>query len=945
MNQYSKYLKGSEWRKWDLHIHTPLSIIQDYGGNNPAIWEKYITALENIDVNTKVIGINDYYFVDGYEKVMEFKKKGRLKNLEKIFPVIEYRIDTFASATENKFSKINLHVIFDVNENKLQDDISKIKSEFIGNIHLSRSHKTEILSIENLKAKSSDGKLKTGFSEIIPNTEEILNLAKSKQWKDKTLLVLGYAEWNDLDKSTQLKKSKTELYEATDAFFTASKTDDVTKKEEVLGFIAKDKPFKPLIHSLDIHNFSLLDPKNYNCFTWIKADPTFNGLKQIIFEPRERIYIQNEQPEEKNSYSIIDAVRFIDNRSEKEFGDDWIYLNSNLNAIIGGKSSGKSLLLYHIAKSIDPDWIKAANESKQKQQIQGYPFEADSKWDFEVKWKDGVISRLKDRSKPHKPITYVPQLYLNWIAEEGKDVLNSLVDNMLIESYEDYKLIRERKKNSINELNLNIIKEIEEFYKIKGKIQEKEKELRSLSEEKSVRKSIELIDEKIKALNKASKFTDSEMKKYDKLNDSKTSSEAAIIKKEEFIEILKIAKNQILNFSEDLSEQLSDSVLNQIEDESILLTAENKKVILSLLKSISSKAKGAMMEELESQFSKYSSASDELSELKKSLLKTIASLKPLEKKVGSEKAFDKLQKDRLQEDKKLKKIIQTKDDIGKLKEKLKIERITSLYKKLFNLYSEIVKENERYKRIKDADRLELQCNIAFNQDKFEKNFLSRINKKKSLEYLFGKKIQENEYTFDSSKHINIFEDVLKNLIEGKVILNSGFDEKGAVMSLLSDYFSTDYILIQDGDDLLKMSPGKRGIILFQLFLHLSKSTDPILLDQPEDNLDNRTVYNELNEFIKTKKIQRQIIMVSHNPNLVVSTDAENIIVANQAGQNKSGSNRQYKFEYVNGSIEHSFINSSNTGILFQSGIRQHVCEILEGGEEAFAKRESKYSVL
>lgn len=93
-----------------------------------------------------------------------------------------------------------------------------------------------------------------------------------------------------------------------------------------------------------------------------------------------------------------------------------------------------------------------------------------------------------------------------------------------------------------------------------------------------------------------------------------------------------------------------------------------------------------------------------------------------------------------------------------------------------------------------------------------------------------------------------------------------------------------------------------------------------------------------------KKSTRQIIIVSHNPNLVVSTDSENIIVANQDGQNKSGKNNEYQFEYVNGAIEHSFTDENKSGILFQRGIRQHVCDVLEGGEEAFEKREDKYGL-
>jgi predicted ATP-dependent endonuclease of OLD family len=114
-----------------------------------------------------------------------------------------------------------------------------------------------------------------------------------------------------------------------------------------------------------------------------------------------------------------------------------------------------------------------------------------------------------------------------------------------------------------------------------------------------------------------------------------------------------------------------------------------------------------------------------------------------------------------------------------------------------------------------------------------------------------------------------------------------------------------------------------------------------LLEQPEDNLYKRTVYNTLTEFIKNKKIDRQIIMVSHNSNLVVSTDSENIIVANQNGQ-KEGT---VKFDYINGALENSFKNTSqHISVLESQGIREHVCEILEGGEIAFKKREKKYNL-
>ncbi len=130
--------RGSEWRIWDLHIHTPESICQGYK-NTSENWEKFISCLENLPEEVNVIGITDYYFIDGYEKVMDLKAKGRLTNIDKVFPILEFRIDTFGSGNENNLQKINLHILFDIDETKLASEIKKIKEEFINNIKISKA--------------------------------------------------------------------------------------------------------------------------------------------------------------------------------------------------------------------------------------------------------------------------------------------------------------------------------------------------------------------------------------------------------------------------------------------------------------------------------------------------------------------------------------------------------------------------------------------------------------------------------------------------------------------------------------------------------------------------------------------------------------------------------------------------------------------------------------
>ena len=99
----------------------------------------------------------------------------------------------------------------------------------------------------------------------------------------------------------------------------------------------------------------------------------------------------------------------------------------------------------------------------------------------------------------------------------------------------------------------------------------------------------------------------------------------------------------------------------------------------------------------------------------------------------------------------------------------------------------------------------------------------------------------------------------------------------------------------------------------------------------------------LTKYIKKTKKNRQIIIVTHNPNIVVSGDAENIIVANQQSDNSPNQNGK-KFDYVNGALENRNNDSTSEFILQKYNIREHVCDILEGGEDAFIKRENKYSI-
>lgn len=145
----------------------------------------------------------------------------------------------------------------------------------------------------------------------------------------------------------------------------------------------------------------------------------------------------------------------------------------------------------------------------------------------------------------------------------------------------------------------------------------------------------------------------------------------------------------------------------------------------------------------------------------------------------------------------------------------------------------------------------------------------------------------------------------------------------------SDHITLEYGIEYDGVDIRKLSPGTRGIVLLLLYLALDDADDrPLIIDQPEENLDPKSVYDELVDLFITAKTTRQVIMVTHNANLVINTDADQIIIA-EADTHVVG--ELPRITYTSGGLENA-------------NIRKSVCDILEGGEHAFKERARRLRV-
>jgi predicted ATPase len=126
-----------------------------------------------------------------------------------------------------------------------------------------------------------------------------------------------------------------------------------------------------------------------------------------------------------------------------------------------------------------------------------------------------------------------------------------------------------------------------------------------------------------------------------------------------------------------------------------------------------------------------------------------------------------------------------------------------------------------------------------------------------------------------------------------------------------------------------LSPGTRGIVLLLLYLALDqRDVRPLLVDQPEENLDPKSVFEELVPHFREARGRRQVIIVTHNANLVVNADVDQVIVA-EARQ--IGAGRLPTLSYETGSLENP-------------EMRATVCRLLEGGERAFRERERRYRI-
>ncbi|WP_162924759.1 TrlF family AAA-like ATPase [Rubrobacter indicoceani] len=1011
------YPGGSTWCKWDLHVHTPESLVQDYGGSNKAVWEKFLQDLESLPPEFKVLGINDYIFLDGYKKVLKEKRQGRLENIELLLPVVELRLDKFGG-TESGLSRVNYHVIFSdevdadtiehhlintlSNSFRLAPDHASLARKWNSNITRKSLEELGKLITESTPKEKRGGNLSplhVGFSNLTFKLEDIRERLDFHHFEGRHLTAVGKTEWANIKWNSHAADKK-DVINAADLVFVASKTPGEWKS-------AKDSLRQAGVNDLlldcsDAHRFSSAFTQKDrigNCHTWIKAAPTFEGLLHALEEPDERIFVGEEPLKvgivRKNATKYVQSVsigKVASSSLDERWFDDRIEFNADFVAIIGNKGSGKSALvdvlgLLGDTKQADAFSFLKKDKFKEPKDNKAEHFEAT------LTWKSGkqVTKRLDDEVDGYavESIKYIPQSYLETICNEvargeGKkfrEELESVIfshvgdadrlDTQSLGELLDYKTHETHEAmdalaGELSSLNVRIValekRSTEDYRKnLERRLDAKREELAAHEEAKprevprpgtnpeSQEREADVSDELERAKLERQLWVEliaAEQAELKRLTRLLSASEKAISGVENI-------RHRYLTAEAELSEGLNELGIETgevVELKVDLTPLEEARKLYELLRDRSDELLDA--DNLDGHAERLGSAEEDILALQ-AQLDTLgkeheAYLSALEawnvrrqELVGSEDTIGSLKHtERLVSD--LKEVPQRLQDAYRLRRKKaaeihrEITRLADIYRDLYDPVQRFIEGHPLAE-----GKFDLNFEVSIAEEGFENRFFDQINRGKSGSFWGpdgGSLLAEilDKYDFqDEASMLEFLDDVVGHLRCDKRAGNGGQIEvseqlkQGYSPQSLYDYvFSLDYLKprysLRMGDkELSQLSPGERGTLLLLFYLLIDKEDGPLVIDQPDENLDNQTISELLVPCIREAKKHRQLFLVTHNPNIAVVGDAEQIV---WASIDRKGGN---SITYTSGPLEDFDINET-------------AVNVLEGTMPAFDNRRSKY---
>ncbi|MDO7853343.1 AAA family ATPase [Hymenobacter sp. CA1UV-4] len=933
------------------------------------------------------IGITDYFSIERYHDAVEYRRQinnkvdsngiklfdeAEILFISKIFlfPNVELRM----LPSTGKANLINIHCLFN------PDYVNELDNDFFSHItnqegkKMNRHGITSYGRLLDDSISTPEGQYKKGIDNFAVSLSDLKELAKNKQFRDNTLFVVSNS---DRDGASGLQESyelfgndggsmggvRKSIYYLSDAIFATSpgaikyflgkKSEGKDNYNEALYKLELEQTLdeigslKPCIVGCDAHKEQDL----FKRFTWVKADLSFEGLRQICFEPEYRVRIQNNAPDFKEEKLLIEKVKFVSPNSV--FSTNAIHFNPNLNVIIGGKSSGKSILLYAIAKTL------SADSSVLKRGDDSYKYDLnkiEKDFDFEITTKGGFSQRLNraDGENSILPeIKYIPQGYLVRLAEpelnKTGESLNKIVRDLIIEddsSKEAYQGFLSKVTQGDRLRNA----QIDFYFETREEIEALEEELKTKSKSDVLSNNIESNIRKVEELNKGNGLTKEQVEEYKKLQTSLDANGTKFKSYKEDLSAIKAFNYELLQTLKGLASRKTSLLDNLMLDEIKEYYQKEYALIdnlVALSEAVETSLQVEVNEEGKRRFKNDCTFKQVISRLNEEQKRLHVEIEPYQKDEEVRKAVDELNASISNDRKALHDITSITKKIADKKKGLDTAEaeIFKIYENSFKEYLSIIEQLKERTVELEKDGLKIVGKAQFNFVKLRKQLIPVSDGRRASynQYDILSEAKKATDEVDFKLILDSVKQLFKDITVGIYKITNKISIANAVKLVLDDFFFDYWQISYKNDRLGEMSTGKASFVILMLIVGLSKSKAPILIDQPEDNLDNRSITADLVDYLRNKKLDRQIIIVTHNANVVVNADAENVIVANQKGQSDDNSTSPFKFDYINGAIENSFEKlNTETDVLKSMGIRQHIADIVEGGKEAFVMREKRY---
>lgn len=947
-----------------------------YPGTNGL--EAFLQAIDAVTPSIRAIGVTDYCVTRSYERVKAAKDGGSLPHCEVLFPNIELRLDIGTI----KGHWVNIHLLVSPDDPNHVVELNRFLGRLIFSGYDDKFACTPT-DLQRLGRRAGgnglddDAALSNGAGQFKVSRDNLLDTYRDIGWAQENILiaVAGNADGTSGVREAADATLREELEKAAHAMFASSpkQRDFWLGRGAASGEELRSRygGLKPCIWGCDAHELARVGKPDEDRFCWIKGVPSFDTLRQAAIDP-ERAFVGPEPPAPAAASQTIARVT-IHNAPWAKTPE--INLNSGLIAVIGARGSGKTALVDMVAAGCDsyerserPSFLARASEHLTDASVT-------------LEWAGGdptscpLDSPVRDQPDSYPRARYLSQQFVEELCSiEGMPILIREIERVIFEAHplldrdgaadfdellelrvRHHRESRRQQEGTLATLSEQIGIELDKSRQVaalESQVTEKAKMIAryELDRRALLPKEPSKNSERLQEVREAAETVRGYIRFFASQQATLTAiaSEIRNLRQNEAPAALRALQSRhqkaglaadqwsrfLLDYKGDVDGAVSAKVnetnanvrswrgttpTEPVEASGAFLnaTADPKKTPLAILEAEISRLEKVVVIDADT--------AKRLTAVTKRIADETTTLDSLREKLedckGARARAETLVTERA--------VAYTRVfEAVVAEEQMLVALYAPLMQRLKASGGSLAKLSFTVRRVADV--------AAWANSGEDNLFDLRTGPFKgtgSLAKIANDMLRPAWTTGDAeaaSKAMLDFRTTYQDaLLENAPFARSDqsnyrpWTRRFAQWLYSTDHISIEYGINYDEIDIRKLSPGTRGIVLILLYLALDDDDDrPLIIDQPEENLDPQSVYDELVPLFHAAKRRRQVIMVTHNANLVVNTDADQIIVA-ESGTSTGGG--LPPISYVCGGLD-------------EKGIRTLVCNILEGGEFAFRDR-------